>query len=301
MGIRYSDWLLGAPSIETGIAASSMAQDEWGHARLLYAMLKDFGMDPAAVEHERAAEEYANPEALDEPLADWAAVVAACVIVDGALSVALEGFSEGVYEPTRSRIPKMLDEETFHHDLGVAWFRKLAGGSEEGRSRLREAALSMLARTLAWLTPADEVGEAQGRVGAGSEGGRAPLPVRRTLRGATLPGGHRPVGRGGGSRRVGSRAGQGTWSSRRRIRGTRAGGPQPDAVRRMREVREATPSPGGLPESPSCPFCEGVETELLNPFGSQLSVSSYWCRDCRSPFEIMKWRGIQGTSSTSSR
>ena len=162
MGIRYSDWLLGAPSIETGIAASSMAQDEWGHARLLYAMLKDFGMDPAAVEHERAAEEYANPEALDEPLADWAAVVAACVIVDGALSVALEGFSEGVYEPTRSRIPKMLDEETFHHDLGVAWFRKLAGGSEEGRSRLREAALSMLARTLAWLTPADEVGEAQG-------------------------------------------------------------------------------------------------------------------------------------------
>ncbi len=161
MGIRYSDWLLGAPSIETGIAASSMAQDEWGHARLLYAMLKDFGMDPAAVEHERAAEEYANPDTLDEPLADWAAVVAACVVVDGALSVALEGFSEGVYEPTRSRIPKMLAEETFHHDLGVAWFRKLAGGSEEGRSRLREAALSMLARTLAWLTPADEVGEAQ--------------------------------------------------------------------------------------------------------------------------------------------
>ena len=34
MGIRYSDWLLGAPSIEAGIAVSSMAQDEWGHARL---------------------------------------------------------------------------------------------------------------------------------------------------------------------------------------------------------------------------------------------------------------------------
>ena len=150
MGIRYSDWLLGAPSIETGIAASSMAQDEWGHARLLYAMLKDFGMDPAAVEHERAAEEYANPDPLDEPLADWAAVVAACVVVDGALSVALEGFSEGVYEPTRSRIPKML--------------------AEEGRTRLREAALSMLARTLAWLTPADEVGEAQAGSGLVPEG-----------------------------------------------------------------------------------------------------------------------------------
>ena len=40
MGIRYSDWALGAPSIETGVSTSSMTQDEWGHARLLYAMLK---------------------------------------------------------------------------------------------------------------------------------------------------------------------------------------------------------------------------------------------------------------------
>ena len=98
-------------------------------------------------------------------------MVAACVVVDGALSVALEGFSEGVYEPTRSRIPKMLAEEAFHHDLGVAWFRKLAGGSEEGRSRLREAAQSMLAPTLAWLTPADEVGKAQAGSGLVPEGG----------------------------------------------------------------------------------------------------------------------------------
>jgi len=170
MGIRYSDWLLGAPSIETGIAASSMAQDEWGHARLLYAVLKDFGMDPAVVEHERRADQYANPDALDAPLDDWAAVVVACVVVDGALSVALEGFSEGVYAPTRSRVPKMLAEETFHHDLGVAWFRKLAAGSEQGRSRLREAALSMLASTLAWLTPGDEVGEAQAGAGLVPEG-----------------------------------------------------------------------------------------------------------------------------------
>jgi len=58
---------------------------------------------------------------------------------------------------------------------------------------------------------------------------------------------------------------------------------------------KGTPSPrGGLPESPSCPFCEGVETELVNPFGSQLSVSSYWCRECRSPFEMMKWQGSPG-------
>lgn len=165
MGIRYSDWLLGAPSIETGIAASSMAQDEWGHARLLYAMLENFGMDSVEVEHTRSPEEYANPPALDESPENWAALVVASVVVDGALSVVLEGFAEGVYEPARTRVPKMLAEEVFHHDLAVAWFLKLADGSVEGRSRLRDAALSMLGSTLAWLTPADEIGEAQSAYG----------------------------------------------------------------------------------------------------------------------------------------
>ena len=61
----------------------------------------------------------------------------------------------------------------------------------------------------------------------------------------------------------------------------------------MKEAAEETLTSGGLPASPRCPFCGGVETELSNPFGSQLSVSSYWCRDCRSPFEIMKWRGAR--------
>jgi hypothetical protein len=46
---------------------------------------------------------------------------------------------------------------------------------------------------------------------------------------------------------------------------------------------------GRLPESPQCPFCDGNDTELMNAFGSQLSVSTYWCKRCRSPFEFMKW------------
>ncbi len=58
-----------------------------------------------------------------------------------------------------------------------------------------------------------------------------------------------------------------------------------DADERRAEAPEA------LPEAPSCPFCEGDETEIMNAFGSHASVSTYWCRACRSPFELMKWRG----------
>lgn len=47
---------------------------------------------------------------------------------------------------------------------------------------------------------------------------------------------------------------------------------------------------GRLPETPACPFCDGAETEIMNPFGSHASVATYWCRRCRSPFEMLKWR-----------
>ena len=44
-----------------------------------------------------------------------------------------------------------------------------------------------------------------------------------------------------------------------------------------------------LPEHAPCPFCEGTDTELVNPFGGQLSVAQYWCRKCRTGFEYIKW------------
>ena len=157
LGIRYSDWLLGAPSVETAIAASAMAQDEWGHARLLYAMLKDFEVDPMEVEHHRPPEGYASVDGLDEPFEDWAEVCAGIVVVDGALSVALEAFSQGRYSTATGRVPKMLGEEEFHADMGSAWFRRLSRGSSEARERLGAGVDRLLGRTLAWLAPSDDL------------------------------------------------------------------------------------------------------------------------------------------------
>lgn len=157
LGIRYSDWILGSPSIETGIAASSMAQDEWGHARLLYAMLKRFDFDPFEVEHDRPAGRYYSAPVLDRPFADWADFVAATVVVDGALAVALESFGAGNFALARSRVPKMLAEEEYHHQFGAAWFTRLAGSGGEGAERLQASARGMLPSTLAWLLPDDDL------------------------------------------------------------------------------------------------------------------------------------------------
>lgn len=165
MGIRYSDWLLGAPSIETGISASSMAQDEWGHARLLYSMLKDLDKDPVPYEHDRASEAYASVSVLDEEMPDWAALVAAMTLADGALSTVLRSFSEGTFETARSRVPKMLAEEEFHSSLGAAWYRRLADTDGEARELLTAATKSMLPSLLAWVGADD--GAAHAMVDAG--------------------------------------------------------------------------------------------------------------------------------------
>ena len=50
----------------------------------------------------------------------------------------------------------------------------------------------------------------------------------------------------------------------------------------------------GLPERVACPFCDGQETELHSPFGTALSVATYWCRRCRTAFEWVKWDGVRG-------
>lgn len=47
---------------------------------------------------------------------------------------------------------------------------------------------------------------------------------------------------------------------------------------------------GAMPESVPCPFCDGSETEQFSAFGSAVSVGQYYCRDCKTVFEWMKWR-----------
>ena len=59
----------------------------------------------------------------------------------------------------------------------------------------------------------------------------------------------------------------------------------------MSDDEVATGSTAGLPASPRCPFCDRTETRLVNPFGSQLSVATYWCDCCRTAFEHIKWTG----------
>ncbi|CAN5635774.1 hypothetical protein BH23GEM9_BH23GEM9_06130 [soil metagenome] len=156
LGMRYAQWILGAPELEAGIACASMAQDEWGHGRLLYALLKDFGDDVDLLEHGRTPEQYRSLDALDREPSSWPELVAMNALVDAALTVQLEVLSSSTYAPLRQRVQKLLEEETFHGAHGAAWLRRIAAAGEDGRAAMHSAAAHLLPAVLRWFGPDSE-------------------------------------------------------------------------------------------------------------------------------------------------
>jgi ring-1,2-phenylacetyl-CoA epoxidase subunit PaaC len=161
LGLRYSDRMLGAPTLEAGIAASSMAQDEWGHARLTYALLGDFGDEPKALEHERTAAEYRSHPALDEGFESWADFIACILLVDTSLVVQYGALVESRYTPAHNRVQKMLDEERFHFQYAAGWVRRMAAVPEV-REELAASLARYLPQALQWL--GDDAGAASKRL-----------------------------------------------------------------------------------------------------------------------------------------
>jgi len=150
LGMRYGDWIMGAPTLEAGIACSAMAQDEWGHGRILYATLKDFGFDAGKLEHEREADEYRNSELLDAPVQTWPELLALNLLFDAALSVQVEALTDSRYEPILFKTRKLLEEERFHFEHGRGWAMRL-GDTGAGRKALEAAFRKAVGPCLRWF------------------------------------------------------------------------------------------------------------------------------------------------------
>ncbi|HSJ15679.1 MAG TPA: Phenylacetic acid catabolic protein [Longimicrobiales bacterium] len=153
LGTRYAEWILGAPELEAGIACASMSQDEWGHGRLLYALLRDFGDEVDRIEHGRDPAEYRSMGVLDAPPASWPELVALNALADLALTVQLEALRGSSYLPLRQRVQKLLEEEQFHAAHGAAWLRRLGRGGGPARDAAATAVRGLLSAVLQWFGP----------------------------------------------------------------------------------------------------------------------------------------------------
>lgn len=165
LGTRYAEWILGAPELEAGIACASMAQDEWGHGRLLYALLREFGEDTDRIEHMRAPAEYRNIEVLDKSPESWPELIVLNALADTALTVQLEALRAASHQPLRQRVGKLLDEEVFHAQHGSAWLKRLATATPEAQQQVRAAVERALPLILRWFGP--DAGRGMELMGAG--------------------------------------------------------------------------------------------------------------------------------------
>ena len=76
-GFWDSEWTGIAPLLEEDVAFSSLAQDEIGHARLLYEMVGRLtGEDADRLAFHRPPEAYHHARLLDHPHTDWAFSIA---------------------------------------------------------------------------------------------------------------------------------------------------------------------------------------------------------------------------------
>ncbi len=39
----------------------------------------------------------------------------------------------------------------------------------------------------------------------------------------------------------------------------------------------------------ACPFCDSPDTELFSLFSQFLLASQYYCRNCRTVFDVVRW------------
>ena len=152
---RLAAWGVGAPTLESAVACTAIAQEEAGHARGLYSLLEDFPRDvaPLPLERESDRERKYAPSYLLEPTTSFVRGVAALTLADRACAVLLESASESSLDGLRKRAVRILADERFHERFADGRLREL------GSMRALERELTiLLPETLCWFGPDGEAG-----------------------------------------------------------------------------------------------------------------------------------------------
>src|SRR5579872_3527449 len=153
LGQRYAEWCTAAPTLESAVAAAAMAQDEIGHARSFYPLLKEIAGDHAPnpqLEAETRTD-FANAPFLDIPFEGWTDFIAANLLFDTALTVLLESATDSSFNPLAQRARRILEEEPLHWLHAEGWTRRLASKGPRVRSALQSSFSRVTPDTLAWF------------------------------------------------------------------------------------------------------------------------------------------------------
>ncbi|ODR83131.1 phenylacetate-CoA oxygenase subunit PaaI [Haladaptatus sp. W1] len=137
---RYTEWQVRAPTLESDLAISNIAQDELGHARLWYDLLQDFGYTEAELIFERDPADFRHSTLVERPFetGDWADAIVRGYFYDVAEELRLEALEDTSYPRIADRVAKILSEENYHREHAQNWLERLTS-DDEGVERVQTA------------------------------------------------------------------------------------------------------------------------------------------------------------------
>ena len=159
LGRRLSEWVVGAPSLEGAVAAAALAQEELGHARVLYPILEElpFPGRPSPLERGNGRHRRYAVSFVVEPWSSWVHAVAGLALIDPAINTMFEHLTDSTYVALARRAARILQEERFHSEYAEGRVRELAETSE-GRCALQSCVDGLLPEMLLWFGPQHEPG-----------------------------------------------------------------------------------------------------------------------------------------------
>jgi ring-1,2-phenylacetyl-CoA epoxidase subunit PaaC len=153
---RYTEWQVRSPTLESDLALSNVAQDEYGHARLWYDLLQDFGATEADLVWEADPSDFRHATLVELPFTegDWADAVLRSYLFDVYEKLNLEALEDSSYPRIRDRVGKVQSEEEYHREHAENWLERLCA-DEEGRERVQQAADRLFPYGLTLFVPTD--------------------------------------------------------------------------------------------------------------------------------------------------
>lgn len=158
---RYTEWQVRAPTLESDISLSNIAQDEFGHARLWYDLLQDFAYAEPDLIWERDPADFRHATLVELPFekGDWADAILRNYLYDVAEELRLAALEDSAYGPIADRVETVQGEEDYHRDHAQSWLERLAA-DEQGLAELQNAVDRLYAYGMTLFDPVDEETEA---------------------------------------------------------------------------------------------------------------------------------------------
>ncbi|MEW1806519.1 1,2-phenylacetyl-CoA epoxidase subunit PaaC [Pseudarthrobacter sp. NPDC080039] len=140
---RLGHWISRAPELEEDIALGNIALDQLGHARsfLTYAGAGMPNEDGTAKSEDdlayfRREHEFRSVQLFEQPNGDFAATIARQFVVSYYQYELYRSLTESTDATLAAIAAKAVKEVDYHRDHSSQWILRLAGGTEESRTRM---------------------------------------------------------------------------------------------------------------------------------------------------------------------